>query len=202
MPKIAQAGVNESTIEFTGIEFLNPTSNSVVLTQYATLHSPSIFTPTLDPFTAALYYVVNGTFGPAPMTYVQMPSIHALHPESNSSVIGQKVQITDLDRLADYATALLSSENVTTALVGKTKLHEGKLPVLDINYNSSSTYKGLNGLAGFNVTGVKLNLSATAGNPNLFGTAFIPNPSVITVMMVRRAWRETTPHPMPASYQY
>lgn len=45
-------------------------------------------------------------------------------------------------------------------------------------------YLGLNGLKGFNVTGVKLNLSAPAGQPNLKGFAFIPNPSVLTVAMV------------------
>lgn len=42
----------------------------------------------------------------------------------------------------------------------------------------------LNGLAGFNVTGVKVNLTAAAGEPNLSGFAYIPNPSLITVAMV------------------
>jgi hypothetical protein len=39
-------------------------------------------------------------------------------------------------------------------------------------------------LKGFNVTGVRLNISAKAGEPNLSGFAYIPNPSVITVAMV------------------
>jgi hypothetical protein len=43
----------------------------------------------------------------------------------------------------------------------------------------------MNGLKGFNVTGVKINITAAAGEPNLSGFAFIPNPSVITVAMVR-----------------
>jgi hypothetical protein len=43
---------------------------------------------------------------------------------------------------------------------------------------------GLNGLAGFNVTGAKVNLSAPVGEPNLSGFAYIPNPSVLTVAMV------------------
>jgi hypothetical protein len=43
---------------------------------------------------------------------------------------------------------------------------------------------GLNGLKGFNVTGVRLNSSAKAGEPNLKGFAYIPNPSVITVALV------------------
>jgi len=43
---------------------------------------------------------------------------------------------------------------------------------------------GLGGLAGFNVTGVKINLAAPAGEPNLSGFAFIPNPSLMTIAMV------------------
>jgi hypothetical protein len=38
-------------------------------------------------------------------------------------------------------------------------------------------------LKGFNVTDVRLNVSAKAGEPNLKGFAFIPNPSVITVAL-------------------
>ncbi len=43
---------------------------------------------------------------------------------------------------------------------------------------------GLNGLAGFNVTGAKVNLTAKAGEPNLQGFAYIPNPSIMTIAMV------------------
>jgi hypothetical protein len=182
MPHIAQHGVDESSIEFTALQFLDPTSDSIVLTQNATLHSPSMYTPTLDPFNASLYLVTNGVFSAEPMTYIQMPTIHALHPESNDTLT-QRVPIADMAVLTEYATQVLSNYNVTTALVGKTKLHEGKLPVVTVNYNSSSTYRGLNGLQGFNVTGVRVNISALAGEPNLKGFAYIPNPSVLTVAM-------------------
>jgi hypothetical protein len=141
MPHIAQHGVNESSIEFTALQFLDPTPDSIVLTQNATLHSPSIYTPTLDPFNASLYLVTNGVFSAEPMTYIQMPSIHALHPESNDTLT-QQVPIANMEILTQYATEVLSNENVTTALVGKTKLHEGALPVVTVSYNSSSTYKG------------------------------------------------------------
>jgi hypothetical protein len=202
MPKIAQHDVDESYMEITALKFLNPTSDSIVLTQEVILHSPSIYTPTLDSFTAASWLVTNGTFGPTPMLMIPMPQIHALHPVSNHSVENLNITIANLQQVTDYATALITQENVTTALTGKTKLHEGKLPVVNINYNSSSTYKGifphvrarsdvwrltavgLNGLQGFNVTDVRVNLTAKAGEPNLSGFAFIPNPSVVTVALV------------------
>lgn len=182
MPKIAQSGVNDSSIEFTGLAFLNPTADTITLTQNATLHSPSMYTPTLDPFNASLYLVTNGQFSTNPMSYVPMPQIHALHPQS-SNQLTRTIPISDLDVLTEYATQVLSQANVTTALTGRTRLHEGKLPVLWVNYNSSSTYTALNGLAGFNVTGVKVNLTAAAGEPNLHGYAYVPNPSIITVAM-------------------
>jgi hypothetical protein len=142
MPKIAQHGVDESSIEVTELKFLDPTSESVVLSQQVILHSPSIFTPTLDPFTASSYLVTNGTFGPTPMLYIPMPKIHALHPQSNASVANLNLTIANLDQVTDYATALITQEEVTTALTGRTNLHEGKLPVVNINFNTSSTYKG------------------------------------------------------------
>jgi hypothetical protein len=184
MPKIAQKGVDDSWIEITDLEFLEPTPDTILLTQKAILHSPSMYTPTLDPFTAASYLVTNGTFAAEPMIFIQMPRIHALHPVSNASVEGQLVHINNLEAVTDYCIAVLEQEEVTSALVGKTDLHEGKLPVAHINYNTTTTYKGLNGLKGFNVTNVRLNLTAEAGQPNLKGLAYIPNPSLFTIAMV------------------
>ena len=184
MPHIAQHGVNQSSLEMTDIEFLDPTPDSVTLTQKAILHSPSIYTPTLDSFSASLWLVTNGTFASVPMANITMPKIHALHPESNASVIGQTVQILNLDQITEYATQVLSLKNVSTALTGRTNLHEGHFPTVNVNYNTTTTYAGLNGLAGFNVTGAKVNLSALVGEPNLSGFAYIPNPTVLTVAMV------------------
>jgi hypothetical protein len=212
MPKIAQHGVDESSLQFTALDFLFPTPSTIVLSQASILHSPSIYTPTLDAFNASLYLVTNGTIASDPMMHIPMPSIHALHPQSSISLSNQNLSITNLDQLTDYATAVLSNEYVTTTLTGRTGLHEGKLPVVTVDYNSSSTYRGvfsvfilsilrmianwkigLNGLAGFNVTNVKINLTAPAGSPNLAGYAYIPNPSVMTIAMV------STPPPLSFS---
>ncbi|PQE08992.1 pre-mRNA processing factor 4 protein [Rutstroemia sp. NJR-2017a WRK4] len=183
MPKIAQDGVNDASLEITELKFTDPTANSVVISQKGILHSPSMYTPTLDPFNASSYLVTNGTYGAEPMVMIEMPRIHAHHPQGPVSVDQQNVTIMSLDQLSAYTTAVLSSEYVTTALVGKTRLHLGSLPDTTVHYNQTSTYKGLNGLAGFNVTGVKINLAAKAGQPNLSGFAYIPNPSNMTIVM-------------------
>lgn len=184
MPKIAQDGVNDSSLEFTELDFTDPTLDSIVITQNGILHSPSMYTPTLDPFNASTYVVSpNGTYGAEPMVVITMPRIHAHHPQGPVSIDKQKVSILSLDQLSAYATAVLSQEYVTTALVGKTRLHLGSLPDTTVHYNQTSTYKALNGLAGFNVTGVKIDITAKAGKPNLSGFAYIPNPSNITIVM-------------------
>jgi hypothetical protein len=143
MPRIAQHGVDESWLEMTDIQFLDPTPDQVTLTQKAILHSPSIFTPTLDPFNATLWLVTNGTFASEPMNVLEMPRIHALHPKSNASVIGQTVNILSLDQITEYATQVLTEKNISTALTGKTILHEGKLPTVNINYNTTAHYAGM-----------------------------------------------------------
>jgi len=182
MPKIAQSNVDDSSLEFTTFKFLAPSMKTVTLTQEGILHNPAKFTPTLDSFLADSYLVTNGTFGSAPLIRVQMPKIHATHPTSIAGTVDQQVPIVDIDQLTAFATAVIAQEYVETALVGKTDLHLGALPTVKINYNSTSKYKGLNGLAGFNVTDVRINAGKTDG-PNLVGNAFIPNPSVMTIEM-------------------
>jgi hypothetical protein len=181
MPKIAQHGVNESYIEFTEIDFMDPSPTSMLLTQKGILHSPSIYTPTLDAFNASLATVINGTIG-EPFVTIPMPQIHALHPTSTFTLTNT-VTYTNLTSLGQYVVAMLTSENVTSALSGKTKLHEGALPVVNVNYNTQSTYKALNGLQDLNVTDARINISAPTDEPNFSAITYIPNPSVLTVAM-------------------
>jgi hypothetical protein len=143
MPRIAQHGVNESYLELTDLEFGDPTPNTVVLTQKAILHSPSMYTPTLDPFNATSWLVTNGTFAAAPLTQILMPRIHALHPKSNVTAASQQVTLSNPAQIAEYATEILAQKNVSSALTGKTTLHEGKLPSININFNSTLTYAGM-----------------------------------------------------------
>jgi hypothetical protein len=142
MPRIAQHQVDDSSLEFREAYFLNPTSDSVEVTQKTILHNPSTFTPTLDPFPADLFLVTNGTYASVAMMTLPMPGIHA-KKAVNASIDNEVVQVNDLDALGDYAVAVMNNENITTALVGRTKLHLGKLPTQKIKFNSTSTYKGM-----------------------------------------------------------
>lgn len=143
MPKIAQDGVNDSTLTVTEMQYLDPTPEAVVLTLKATLKNPTMYTPTLDAFNASLHLYSNGTYSDVAMVNVAMPSVHVLKPSSNVTVDSKVAQILNSEELGRFATAVISDENVTTTLVGSTKLHLGKLPTTTVHYNSTTTYKGL-----------------------------------------------------------
>jgi len=182
MPRIAQAGVNRSSLNITELDFLDPAPNNMRVTQRATLHSTSRYTPTLDPFNASTTLVApNGTVYETPFIYLPFPKIHALHGNTNVSVDNQVIPLTDIDGIAAFATAALVQEYVSVVLKGRPKLHLGGLPVIHVNYNEQVKYKGLNGLAGFNVTDARIDLKALPNEPNLKANAFIPNHSIITM---------------------
>jgi hypothetical protein len=137
MPRIAQDGVNHSSFVLFDLQFLNPTASTITLVETARLNNLSLYTPSLGPFNAGLWLVTNGTFGPQPFTTIDFPAIYVLHPAANVSFDGQVVTITDQDQLAQYASQALSQENVTIALTGSPKLHEGKRNQFDTAaYNS------------------------------------------------------------------
>lgn len=125
------------------MQYLDPTPEHVTLTLKAVLKNPTMYTPTLDAFNASLHLYTDGIYTPIGMVNVPMPNIHVQKPSSNATVDSKVAQILDLAELGRYATAVISDENVTTALVGKTTLHLGKLPDTKVNYNSSSTFKGM-----------------------------------------------------------
>jgi len=143
MPKIAQKGVSDATVEVTDLEFRQPTNVSLVITQKAILHSPSIYTPTLDPFNASFWLVTNGQYASEPMLNLSMPRIHALHPQSTTSLENQFVEINSLEQVTAFSTAVLTQETVVTAMTGRTKLHEGALPVNWVTFNTTISQKGI-----------------------------------------------------------
>ncbi|TVY87028.1 hypothetical protein LAWI1_G007005, partial [Lachnellula willkommii] len=180
-PNIAQNGVSKARLEVTGLEFFNPTPDSIQVTERIITHNPSMYTPTLDPWSGGTYVVTNGTYSEKAIVYLPVPKTHTLHPVSNAAIVNATVPVNDQDQIALYATQLVKLEKVTTALVGKPLLHIGKLPAIHVKYNATTTYNGMNGLQGFNVTDIKIDPGNTLLIlPNMNGTAFIPNPSNIT----------------------
>ncbi|KAL8757567.1 MAG: hypothetical protein Q9184_004173 [Pyrenodesmia sp. 2 TL-2023] len=107
-----------------------------------------------------------------------------------------------MDAFIDYNTQLLTKESVDLVIKGRTKLHQGRLPVTTVDYHKTINMKGirhfpsprltimmltkptgLNGLAGFNITSFSIRLIPEPDGANMVGTIYIPNPSVMTITM-------------------
>ncbi|KAL8740619.1 MAG: hypothetical protein Q9190_006702 [Brigantiaea leucoxantha] len=175
-PKTAQDGVNKSSLEIQSLTLSNPTPNSFHLEQTAVLKNHNRYHPRLDAFNASL-----AIEGGKPYAYIELPAVHAT--ETATTHIDQDVQITDLDAFSDYTTQLLTKESIQLSIQGKTDLHEMKLPTTTVDYKKTPTLKGLNSLAGFNVTSFSILLTPEPDGANMLGNVTIPNPTVMTISM-------------------
>jgi len=154
-----------------------------------------MFTPTMDAFQAALF-LEDTEPDIKPFGYITIPSLHV--QKENPVVIDQELEIIDHEQFARYTTLVMQSETYRLAVRGQTDLHLGALPTSKVNFNKVMTSQGnplafsifqevaygsagLNKLRGFRVAGFNITLTAMPGQPNMFGTAFIPNPSPQTL---------------------
>ncbi|TAQ85350.1 hypothetical protein B7494_g6317 [Chlorociboria aeruginascens] len=181
-PHIAQNGVNNSKLTLVSLAYLDPTPDTIRISQTVNISSGSRYTPTLSPFNATLYLVTNGTRSKDVLDVLSFPALHATK-HAQSTITDQLVQLSNQEQIAEYTTQVLNNVNITTGLHGRPKLYLGKLPTTTVTFDKDVTYLGLNGLAGFNVTDLRVNLSAPAGSPNMVGLTYVPNPSVLTVAM-------------------
>ncbi|KAL8875591.1 MAG: hypothetical protein Q9198_006072, partial [Flavoplaca austrocitrina] len=135
-PRIAQNGINDSTLEIESLTLSNPNPNSFHLQQTAKLTNHNRYHPRLDAFNASLS--VGGAEN-KPYAYIELPAVHAT--ETTYTNIDQEVQITDMDAFIDYNTQLLTQESVDLVVKGRTKLHEGRLPATTVDYEKTITMK-------------------------------------------------------------
>jgi hypothetical protein len=125
-------------------EVLDPTPDSVHLNMTTKAVSHTIFTPTLDAFDADLFlestlpdYKAFGT--------ITIPGMHVTK-ELNTTV-DQVMQIKDKDQFNVYNTLVSQAESFKVAMKGKTKLHLGALPVVEVVFSKVITMKGASPLS-------------------------------------------------------
>jgi hypothetical protein len=173
-------------------EVLDPTPDSVHLNMTTKAVSHTIFTPTLDAFDADLFlestlpdYKAFGT--------ITIPGMHVTK-ELNTTV-DQVMQIKDKDQFNVYNTLVSQAESFKVAMKGKTKLHLGALPVVEVVFSKVITMKGasplfffivanpsgLNGFKGLTVDVQNLSATHFEDGSNMKGTINLPNPSVMTL---------------------
>ncbi|KAL9012824.1 MAG: hypothetical protein Q9173_002433 [Seirophora scorigena] len=175
---ISQDGVNDSGLETQSLRLSNPSPNSFHLEQDALLTNHDKYHPRLDALNASLSV---GDSEDKPYAYIELPAVHAT--ETAITHIDQDVQITDMDAFIDYNTQLLTQESLELVVKSRTKLHEMRFPITTVDYNKKLGTKGLNGLAGFDVTLFGVKLIHEPDGVNMIGTIYIPNPSILTITM-------------------
>lgn len=137
-PKIAQSGVDDSTLEIQSMSLTNPTSTTFGLELQTVVRSDNRYQPHLDAFDASLY--LNNPDG-EPFSYIQVPAVHAT--KEALSISNQTINIADLSsQFADYTGVVLASEEYDLIVKGRTDLHEGRLPTTTVDYNKVVTLKG------------------------------------------------------------
>ncbi|MCJ1359101.1 MAG: hypothetical protein MMC33_009101 [Icmadophila ericetorum] len=176
-PKIAQTGVNGSTIEVDSLVLSDPTETSFHLTQTSVVYNGGAYHPLLDAFNVSLNLAGSTT----PYAYITIPSLVAAAQATTN--IDQEVQIANLEAFTEYNIAVVTSETININLNGSTWLHEEKFPATKVNYDKTVTMKGLNNLSGFNLTSFQILTEPEADGTNMIGTVYIPNPSVMTISM-------------------
>lgn len=176
-PRIAQNGINSSTLIVNSLELSNPTSNGFHLTQNSTIINNTPYHPRLDSFNASLSLRGGDAYA-----YVELPALHAT--QSGTNLIDQDVTLADPAAFTAYNVAVLNDESVQVDVNGSTRLHEMKFPDTTVAYNTTTTMNGLNKFPGFNITSFSVKLPADpVDGANMIGEVYIPNPSVLTLHM-------------------
>lgn len=177
IPNKAQHDINASTLEVTDQEVTNTEPEKVHLKIKSIARSSSSFHPTLDAFQAGLSLP-----GKEPFLFLNVPETKA---EAETEIdIDQDAPIVNLDSFNEYTKTTLASETFTVVMSGKTKVHQKGLSAISVDYNKNIEMKGLNKLAGLQITNIKLLVGAKNKLPdgsNMIGNVIIPNPSVMTL---------------------
>ncbi|CAE7001672.1 hypothetical protein PTNB85_09124 [Pyrenophora teres f. teres] len=177
IPKKAQNEINDSTLEVTSQQVTSPTSDSIHLKIDTVIRSGSSYHPEIDAFRAGL-----SLEGQEPFLYLNVPK--AKSEKETRITIDQDIKLASLAAFSNYTKTVLGSESFQVRLDGKTNIHLSGLPTMDVDYNKVITMKGLNRLAGLNITDVRILSGANEILPdgsNLVGNVSIPNPSVMTL---------------------
>ncbi|KAL8671486.1 MAG: hypothetical protein Q9168_004021, partial [Polycauliona sp. 1 TL-2023] len=109
-PRIAQHGIDGSTLEIQSLILSDPRPTSFHLQQSAKLTNHNRYHPRLDAFNASLSVGGGDAEEDRPYAYIEIPAVHAT--ETTVTEIDQDVQITDMDAFIEYDKQLLTRESV------------------------------------------------------------------------------------------
>ncbi|EAW08433.1 DUF3712 domain-containing protein [Aspergillus clavatus NRRL 1] len=176
-PRIAQGDINDSTLDITEMIISNPTPQGLTLNLTQALGSHSIFKPTIYAFEAAVTVVGAASS----FAHLHVPQTKAR--DGTLVHVDQHLDLSDPDAFAGFSKAVMLNDELKLNVYGEPDLKEGGLPKIGIKYNKTVTLKALNKLEGFAIQEMHLLNGKSGDGPNMGGTVFIPNPSIMTIAM-------------------
>ncbi|KAF2846842.1 hypothetical protein T440DRAFT_492407 [Plenodomus tracheiphilus IPT5] len=177
IPNKAQHDINASKLEVAAQHVTETSPEGIQLKIDAVVRSGSSYHPTIEPFRAALSLKDQ-----PPFLYVDVPK--AKSKKEFTLTIDQKLNFASNDSFSQYTKAVLAADTFDVHMDGKTKLKLSGLPKISVNYNKVIRMKGLNKLAGLNITDLRILSGRDQILPdgsNLIGNVSIPNPTVMTL---------------------
>ncbi|KAB8236103.1 hypothetical protein BDV23DRAFT_168063 [Aspergillus alliaceus] len=175
-PKIARAGINDSTLDITSMVISNPTPGSFHLKAKQIIGTKSSFHPTIHGFKAQ----VSRPEAASAFAALQIPGLKA---RDNATVsVDQRLYPTDQEEFETLVTDFMIKNVVPLHVHGKPALREGGLPKITVTYDKTVHLKGFNRLRGFKLLDLHMT-KFEARRINVEGEVLIPNASVITISL-------------------
>lgn len=158
----------------------------------------AIYHPKIYSFNASL-----GLAGaPEPVSYATVPETAS--NDGQVIIVDTTLQLRSLEAVTNFTKVALASETWELNIYGRPELKEMVLPKSTVTFNKTiemtggvlfvrlfdidiltNCVAGLDGLKGFTLSNVTISAAPGPDGTNMNGTINLPNPSVITVPMVR-----------------
>ena len=141
IPAVSRSLVASSTLTIQSLQVLDPSPTNFRLVLNSTLEHATNFVPTLDGFTSSLFLATNDSTNPVPFSTANIATF-ASGPTSPIN-LDQIEPITDLNAFTGFAKALVSSQEVSLDITGKSVLRLGALSALNVDFDKTVTMNGL-----------------------------------------------------------
>lgn len=183
IPKIAQNKLNASQLQVDGISVTQTRSETYLMGINSTIRSSGGVSAKIAPFRAEMY--LEDIEPHTPFVLLDFPETTSAELQT-VNVTDKKIEIPDMDAFTTFNTMLLGQESVRVTIKGDTTVRvSGVARNYGVTFKKTIELTGLNHFAGLEVTQAEVT-RPTGGGDNFHGYVTIPNPSVLTIEIVRK----------------
>lgn len=177
LPAIIQLLVGKADLPINGGAFLANTPTTAIVSIDTVLSIPSGIKATLDPLTLYLYNKNTTVF--SPFLGVDLDKTY-LDGNTAVNVTNKLVNIINQTEMESWFEGVIQNVKTPISVKGDTTVHFGALKA-HVNIDKTEEVPTLNGLTGFDFSGLQLVLPADANGTNFSGNITIPNYSPLAI---------------------